>query len=184
MSGYEQLIKCCIAGERAAQQALYNRLAGKLYAICLRYCRHVPDAQDTLQEGFMKIFTYLPDFKHTGSFEGWCKRIIVRTAIEKLKQKAQPTSFSHLEPEANYEIPIPEEVLSKISTDELTVLIQEMPDGYRAVFNLFAIEGYSHNEIAQMLNISESTSKSQYHRARFWLLSRLFHLQKTPEYAS
>lgn len=183
MSGYEQLVERCIAGDRIAQRTLYNRLAGKLYAICLRYCQSVQDAQDTLQEGFMKIFTHLTDFKNVGSFEGWCKRIIVHTALEKIKKKKQPIAFSYLEPSAVYEIAVPENTLSKISIDELTILIQEMPDGYRTIFNLYAIEGYTHIEISQWLNISEGTSKSQYARARAWLLNRLFKLNQTPEYA-
>lgn len=160
-----KLINLCLAGNSIAQKTLYDRFSKKLYGICLRYASDEEEAQDILQDGFVKIFTKLNTFKFEGSFEGWLKRIIVHTAIEAYRKKSETTQIQDFEYESL--LSSPDE--KNLEVEELLKLIQELPKGYRIVFNMYAIEGYSHAEIAKKLAISEGTSKSQLSRARAFL---------------
>jgi len=160
----DKIIDGCQKGDRIFQRKLYEQFSGLLMTICLRYARN--EAKDLLQMSFVKIFKNINKYKGNGSFEGWVKRITVNTAISHyhkknvLKHSDDITDFNN---ELQGDIVGP---LSKMNTDELMTIINSLPDKYRITFNLYAIEGYKHNEIAEMLDISEGTSKSQLSRAR------------------
>lgn len=158
-----QLIQNCIKGEPTAQRLFYEKYSGKLYGVCLRYARDNAEAQDILQESFIRIFKYLPDYQHKGSIEGWMRRIVVNVALRMIQ-----AAFSRYElpVEALPDSSIEADVLPQLNAEELLHLIRKLPDGYRVVFNMYAIEGYSHAEIGAQLNIDESTSRSQLTKAR------------------
>ncbi|MCX7863077.1 MAG: RNA polymerase sigma factor [Bacteroidales bacterium] len=150
---------------------LYNQYSRKMYGVCLRYARNADDAKDILHDGFLKVFKCLHEYKGTGSFEGWIRRIMVHTAINTYRLYNSRWFFI----EDNTEIDTPDEITieDNISYEELIKHINALPDGYRIVFNMYVIEGYKHQEIAQMLGISESTSKTQLLKARKLLTKRL-----------
>jgi len=169
----ERIIEGCREGKRQYQEILYRRYAQKMYGICLSYAASRPLAQDMLQEAFIKIFNNIESFKGQGSFEGWIRRIVVNTSIDMLRQKNTSEHFiSHEEPFENKAF-TENEALPKIQLKELLEFISRLPEGARMIFNLFAVEGYTHKEIAQELNISEGTSKSQFNRARQLLMGWL-----------
>jgi RNA polymerase sigma-70 factor (ECF subfamily) len=170
----KELIERCLANDPKAQEYLYNRFSRRMYGVCLRFARNTLEADDILQEGFIKIFTYLKDFRHEGALEGWIRRTIVNTAINYYNSRLDDWSETTMDKAEAYQASS-EDILEKISTNDLLGLIQELPEGYRMVFNLYVIEGYSHQEIAGMLNISENTSKSQLSRARGSLQQKLMH---------
>ena len=143
-----------------------------MYGVCLRFARNTLEADDILQEGFIKVFSFLKDFRNDGSLEGWIRRTIVNTAINYYNSKQNEWKETTIEKAELYQS-MAEDTLDKISTNDLLNLIHQLPEGYRLVFNLYIIEGYNHQEIAEMLNISESTSKSQLSRARMALQQRL-----------
>jgi RNA polymerase sigma-70 factor (ECF subfamily) len=155
---------------------LYERFAGKMYAVCLRYARTREDAADILQEGFVKVFTKLDQFQFQGSFEGWIRRVIVNTALrtyQKQRYDYEQSGYERLP-----DMPVDPDAVSLLSEAELMGLVQRLPDGYRAVFNLVAIEGYSHAEAASMLGIQESTSRSQLTKARRHLEEEVSRIHK------
>jgi RNA polymerase sigma-70 factor (ECF subfamily) len=154
---------------------LYERFAGKMYAVCLRYARSSADAADMLQEGFVKVFTKLDQYGFQGSFEGWIRRIMVNTALRTYQRQRFDLEYSGYE--TLPERPVDADALAILGEAELLQLIARLPEGYRVVFNLVAIEGYSHAEVADMLNIQESTSRSQLTKARRWLCEQLEVLQ-------
>jgi len=159
------LIKGCIEGDRRMQEELYRRFSPKMYAVCLRYANNSEDAQDLLQEGFIKIFRNLHRFRAEGSFEGWIRRVFVNTAIEHYRKKsAQLSSVSEKEENTIEDTDIT--ALDSLAEKDILNLIQELSPGYKTVFNLYVVEGYSHKEIGEMLGISEGTSKSQLARAK------------------
>ena len=158
-SWVHQLIADCVAGERSQQELLYNYFAPRMFGICLRYANDQPQAEDILQEGFIKVFNNLHRFRNEGSFEGWIKRIFVNTAIEYYR-KSSRWQF-HSEPEDLPELSYNSHIIEQLVANDLLQLIKQLPLGYRTVFNLYAIEGYSHREIGELLQISEGTSKSQ-----------------------
>ncbi len=166
-----ELVTACRQGERLAQRALYERYAGKMFAVCLRYVRQRADAEDMLADGFMKVFTHIKNFKEAGSLEGWVRRIMVNECLSYLrKERMIYMENSHdefIQISENYDHSV------QMHADELIELIQNLPTGYRTIFNLYAIEGYTHKEIAEMLNINENTSKSQLSRARALLQKQL-----------
>lgn len=170
----KDLLKACLQGDRLAQRDIFNMYAGKMMAICIRYTRHRHEAEDILQDAFVKVFTHLSEFENSGSFEGWVRRIIVNTAIKNNQKK----SFSHEDIGLDHikEDSAGPEVFSTLSEEELIKLVMALPDGYRMVFNLFAIEGFSHKEIAELLNIEESTSRSQLMKARRILQEKVHEL--------
>ncbi len=168
----EELRALCIKGDGNAQNELYRRYAPKLWGVCLRYAKNRMSAEDILQEGFIRIFTYLDKFENKGSFEGWMRRTMVNTAINYYKK------FLSTSREAEYHEymsgkTLDADALSSMSHQELLKLVQQMPNGYRTVFNLYIIEGYSHKDIAEKLSISENTSKSQLSRARGFLQAKI-----------
>jgi RNA polymerase sigma-70 factor (ECF subfamily) len=167
-----EMILGCIAGSPRAQKALFDIYAPKLLVICLRYMKEIPRAQDALQDAFVKIYGHLPSYKFEGVFEGWIKKITVNTCLDQLRKDKKLLADISLE-DVSFKIAHQDHGLEKLMADDLLKLVQSLPDGYRTVFNLFAIEGFSHQEIAKQLHISESTSKTQYLRARAYLKDRL-----------
>lgn len=166
-----ELVQGCLAGDRRYQEHLYTRFARRMYAVCLRYARHQLEAQDLMQEGFIRVFEKLPTFRMDGSLEGWVRRIMVHTAINQYRKKAfqqERFGLEHLP-----ETPVEPLAIDHLSEKELMQLIAELPDGYRHVFNLYAIEGFDHAEIAAMLGCGESTSRSQLSKARNHLQARI-----------
>lgn len=171
MLNEQELIRGCLRGSAQCQRQLYDQFAGKMYAVCLRYARSSSDAADILQEGFVKVFTKLDQFQFQGSFEGWIRRIMINTALRTYQRQRfdYETSGHENLPEA----PVEPDALASLSEAELLRLISRLPDGYRVVFNMVAIEGYSHAEVADLLGIQESTSRSQLTKARRWLCEQL-----------
>ena len=159
-----QLIENCIKGERKSQKALYDLYSQKMYAICIRYSKNQMDAEDILQEAFVKLFNNLHKFRGDGSFDGWVRRIFVNTAIEHIRRKNLNTSVG--EGLENTVADKRHNALDNLYEKDLIKTSRTLSDGYRTVFTLYAVEGYSHKEIASQLGITESTSKSQFSRAK------------------
>ncbi len=160
----EQIIEGCKRGDRRAQRQLYERFAPEMYALCRRYVRDEQAAEDLVAEGFYKALTRLHQYEGSGSFEGWLRRIFVNEALMYLRrQRMQWQSPDEAPPAALSDRPVAE---SRLAAEEILALLDELPPGYRAVFNLYAIEGFKHREIADMLGISINTSKSQLLLAR------------------
>lgn len=158
------IIQAAIAGKRIAQEALYSHFSSKMFGICLRYASDYHSAEDILQEGFVKVFKNLDRFRGEGSFEGWMKRIFINTSIEFYRKSVNRRNT--VEIDSIYDQGFDSLALDKLAAKDLIGLIQKLPNGYRTIFNLYAIEGYTHKEIGNMLGISEGTSKSQLARAR------------------
>ncbi len=171
METVDEIIKKCLKNKRIAQKRLYDLFSAKMYGICMRYAKNHHDAQDILQEGFIIVFSKLHTFNKKGSFEGWIKRIMINAAAQKYREK-----FSHLSVESTDnemdDFKQPAEIDS-FRIDELVEIIQKLPTQYRIVFNMYAVEGYSHKEISEALKISENTSRSNYSRARHILREKL-----------
>ncbi len=161
---YSSIITECIDRQPKAQKKLFEILAPKMYAICVRYAKDSDDAKDLIQDGFIRLFKNLDKFENRGSFEGWAKRIFINTCIEYYRK--QQKEQLKVEIENTPEFSIDSNALSILKAADLMLIIQKLPMGYRTVFNLFAIEGYSHEEIAAQLGISINTSKSQLFKAR------------------
>jgi len=164
-----ELVKQCAKNDRRAQKEIYQLFAGKLFSICLKYSKNKQEAQDNFQDGFITIFDKIDQFKFKGSFEGWLKRIMVNTVLLKYRNKNVLNIVTE---------EIPDEVIVDIDDDEVSLdfllnLIQELPDRYRMVFNLYVLDGFSHKEISKMLQIAEGTSKSNLARARAILKQKI-----------
>ena len=158
------LIQGSIEGNREIQELLYHRFSSKMYAVCLRYSGNAADAQDLLQEGFIKVFKNLNKFRGEGSFEGWMRRIFLNTSIEHYRKKVNMLSVTETQ-----EVTIEDKewnILDNLAEKDIISMIHELSPGYRVVFNMHVIEGYSHKEIADVLGINEGTSKSQLARAK------------------
>jgi RNA polymerase sigma factor (sigma-70 family) len=158
------LLNGCMKGDRRMQEELYRRFSPKMYAVCLRYAGNAEEAEDILQEGFIKVFKKLDSFRSEGSFEGWVRRVFVNTAIEHFRRKRYLMPVTEKEEntiEGKYL-----SVLDDLAARDIMALVQELSPGYRTVFNMYVVEGYTHKEIADMLGISEGTSKSQLSRAK------------------
>ena len=160
-----QLIEGCRKGDRRAQKALYETYSRKMMSVCLRYVSDWETARDLLQDGFVKVFTHIDSYTGNGSFEGWLRKIFVNSALEYLRHADVLRESTELDQTAEL-TQTDSSPLSDISAAELMQLIQSLPTGFRTIFNLFAIVGYSHKEISEQLNITESTSRSQYTRAK------------------
>jgi len=158
------LIRGCMEGNRRTQEELYRRFSPRMYAFCLRYAGNAEEAEDILQEGFIKIFKKLDSFRGEGSFEGWVRRIFVNTAIEHFRRKRylQPVT----EKEENTIEGKSLSALDDLAEKDILALVRQLSPGYRTVFNMYVVEGYTHKEIGDMLGISEGTSKSQLSRAK------------------
>ncbi|MCX6213427.1 sigma-70 family RNA polymerase sigma factor [Spirosoma sp.] len=171
-----KLIGALKRGESRAHKVIYERYAGKMLAVCTRYCANRADAEEVMLDGFMKVFEKIEQFREDGSFEGWIRRIMVTESLmflRKAKQWRQEISLDEVTVEPDYEW-----ADTAVNENDLLRMVNQMPDGYRTVFNLYAIEGYSHIEIAEMLGISEGTSKSQLSRARVLLQTNLKKLEQ------
>ncbi|MBL7801914.1 MAG: sigma-70 family RNA polymerase sigma factor [Chitinophagales bacterium] len=167
----EQIIAGCRAGDRKYQELLYQRFASKMFTVCMRYAAESNSAQDLLQEGFVKIFKNIDKFRGEGSFEGWIRRIFVNTCLEFVRKKANMYVVQDTETvKVEYQ---DENALQKLMKEDLMEMIQSLSTGYRTIFNLYVIEGYSHKEIAELLNVTEGTSKSQLARARYLLQKKV-----------
>lgn len=160
-------ITACIKGDLQLQRQLYDSFSPTMFGICLRYAADYHSAEDILQEGFIKVFSRLDGFRHEGSFEGWMKRIFVNTAIEYYRKSLKFNQMSDLD--SVQEFVAEDHTFQNLLTQDLLTLIQKLPTGYRTIFNLYAIEGYNHREIGELLHISIGTSKSQLARARLSL---------------
>jgi RNA polymerase sigma-70 factor (ECF subfamily) len=167
----EYIIKGCIAGKNSSREMLYKQYSGKMWAICLRYAHDHDEAKDILQDGFMKIFEKISQFEGRGHFEGWMRKIMVNTALAVYRKK----HFLNIETSlATEKSDGPSgQIESNLSACELLEIINRLSPQYKIVFNLYAIEGYSHKEISEMLGISEGTSKSNLSRARYILQKKV-----------
>ncbi|MFO8235351.1 MAG: RNA polymerase sigma factor [Bacteroidales bacterium] len=166
------IVKACKKGDQKSQKLLYDIFSPRLYGLCLRYTNNEHEAKDLLQESFIKIFDKLKQFKNQGSLEGWMKRIIINTAMENFRKGSNVLLYhsdAHIE---NVQLRY-EHVLEELNSKDLLQMVQSLSPQYRAVFNLYAIEGYNHQEIACMLGISEGTSKSNLSRAREMLKKKI-----------
>ena len=165
-----ELIEGCRRGDRAIQKALYDRYKGKMMMVCMRYSKSTLEAEDILQEGFVKIFHGIKEFRQEAKLETWITRIMINTALNAQRKKLYLFPMVDVE---DINLPENEVSLGNLHFKQLLEMIQSLPQGCQMVFNLFAIEGYSHKEIAEMLGISEGTSKSQYSRAKNLLQTKL-----------
>lgn len=164
------LVKGCQQGTPRFQRALYQQYHRKMFGVCLRYTDNEDDAQDILQEGFIKVFKHIKSFRSQGSLEGWIRRIIIHTSIEHYRRNSR-YFMADIDEARNVSLDV--DVLSNLGRQEVLGLIQQLPVGYRTVFNLYVIEGYTHQEISLMLNISVGTSKSQLSRAKAILKEKI-----------
>lgn len=167
----EKLVHQCLQNDVLAQKALFERYAGKMMSLCRRYSKSDEEAEDYLQEGFIRMFKYLESYQGHGSFDGWIRRIFVNTAIRHYHK--QKKHHQHLEIETTIIERTSTDAISQLSEKEMLTLINELPTGYRIVFNMYAIEGFSHKEIGEALQIKESTSRSQLVKARKWLQTKI-----------
>ena len=175
--GLDKLIKQCANNDRKAQKEIYQLFAGKLFSICLKYSKNKQEAQDNFQDGFIVIFDKIGQFNFKGSFEGWLKRVMINTVLLKYRKKNVLNIVTE---------EIPDEVIVDVDDDEISLdfllnLINELPDRYRMVFNLYALDGYSHKEISEMMLIAEGTSKSNLARARAILKQKIEIHQKAQQ---
>ena len=161
----DELLRGCLRKDRKCQELLYRKYAKKMYAICQGYVRDKSVAQDILQDSFVKVFLKIHTFDPDNSLEGWVRRIVTNTAIDYFRQSKKLDQFIELEEQHSQEAS-DDAVNKQINVDEILYYLELLPEGARVIFNLYAIEGYSHKEIAQRLDISEGTSKSQFSRAR------------------
>lgn len=167
----DELIKGCLRRDANAQRQLYDTFSSKMYSICYRYVKDSMEAEDILVTSFMKVFDKINQFKSEGSFEGWIRRIVVNEALTYLRRNRSmylETELEQADREPDYNM-----LSDHLEAEDLMNMIKELPTGYRIVFNLYAIDGYSHKEIADQLGISENTSKSQLSRARTYLQKML-----------
>jgi RNA polymerase sigma-70 factor (ECF subfamily) len=172
----ENLIKGCIAEDRECQRELYKRFSGKMMAVCMRYASSRMEAEDMLQEGFIKVFDNIGKFKMEGSLEGWVRRIMVNNAINKIR--ANKIKFEELGNVSDDFLQHDKNIIDKMSEQDILKLISQMPHGYKYVFNMYAIEGLSHKEIADNLGIEEASSRSQYAKAKKYLQQQIIKLEK------
>jgi RNA polymerase sigma-70 factor (ECF subfamily) len=173
MNTDDQIILGCMDGKRKSYSLLFKNYAPVMLGVCMRYCKNRIDAEDVMQDGFIKVFTQIHKFRREGSFEGWIKRIMINSAIDNyqsnLKHAFHEDVSANVQSVLIDDLPEEEEDIPaelNIPKEKLMGMVQELPDGYRMVFNLYAIENYNHKEIAALLGISENTSKSQLMKAR------------------
>lgn len=169
----QEIIRLAVENNRHAQQKIYAKYASKMLSVCRQYIKDLHHAEDLMITAFMKVFANLRNFEHKGSFEGWIRRIMVNECISYIRAQKK---VSFLEDEYYQEDSF-NNIESNLSVDDLQALIDALPDGYKMVFNLYAVEGYKHQEIGTMLGISESTSKSQLHHARKMLQEQVLRLK-------
>lgn len=166
----------CRSGEHRAQEMLYKQFASKMMGVCMRYAMDKMEAEDMLQNGFIRVFQKINDFRGEGAFEGWVRRIMVHASIEYYRKHHKMMQLADAG-DLGYDVPVNAAAAENLSAGDLMKLIQQLSPGYRMVFNLYAIEGYSHKEIAEMLGITEGASKSQLSRARAILKEKIIKLE-------
>lgn len=169
MSGYaseSELIRACLQNNRQAQEALYRQHASKMYHVCLSYTGDRDTAKDILQESFIKVFKSIRTYDEANSLEGWIRRIVTNTAIDYYRKEKRLRYFEDAGERMHESVSIPANQYTRLNTESVLQQVKRLPEGARLVFHMFAVEGYSHKEIAGKLNISEGTSKSQFNRAR------------------
>ena len=171
-----ELLNRCVLGERKAQEMLYKQFASKMLGICTRYATDRMEAEDMLQNGFIKVFKNLKDYRGEGSFEGWMRRIMVHCSIEYYRKHHKMLQIADVSDRCN-EPSVNPTVIDNMDVNDLLGLIQQLSPGYRMVFNLYAIEGYSHKEIAEIVGITEGASKSQLSRARAILKEQVIKME-------
>ncbi|CAG0994076.1 MAG: RNA polymerase sigma factor [Bacteroidetes bacterium] len=164
----EQLVEGCVKKQALAQKALYDKYSRRMLGVCLRYASSTDEAQDILQDGFIKVFDKIEAFNAKGSLEGWIRRIMVNTALDNFRKNKKHMNQTDVD-DVKYLLKADNFVVESLEAKALLKIIQTLPTGFRTVFNLYAIEGYSHKEIGVMLDVSEGTSKSQYSRARAYI---------------
>lgn len=164
-----EIIQLAVENNRHAQQKIYTKFSPKMLSICRQYIKDIHLAEDVMITAFMKVFTHIKNFEHKGSFEGWIRRIMVNECISFIRAQKK---VKFIEDEQYFEAHF-NEIESKFSVDEIQLLIDNLPDGYKMVFNLYAIEGFKHKEIGEMLGINEGTSKSQLSHARALLQTQI-----------
>ena len=174
----DELINGCIRENAACQKEVFNRYAGHMLGVCQRYARNTDDAQDILQDSFIKVFSKIGQFKFEGSFEGWIRKIVVNTALKKYSLVRYSKELTGYEVNENNGGNVDPAAYAHLTEKDLLVLINSLPDGYRLIFNLYVIEGYQHEEIASMLGIQPGTSRSQLVKARTMLQKQILQLQK------
>ena len=174
-----ELIKGCIKEDALCQKSLFNRYASSLLGVCMRYARNKEDAEDILQDSFIKIFKKIEQFKGNGSFEGWMRRVVVNTALKKYTVSRYSKEFSVEEVKDTALLNINDApAFNHLTEKDILLLIHNLPDGYRIIFNLYVIEGFQHDEIANMLGIQPGTSRSQLVKARQMLQREIRQMQK------
>ncbi len=161
----QNIIKGCINGERKAQYDLYNMFKRDVFGLCMRYAKDRAEAEDMMQEAFIKVYSDLYQYKPIGPFGGWIRRVVINSCLRYIR-KRKNLVFNDFSDEAVQAIPSNEDIVSDLEAKDLVRLMQKLPEGYRVVFNLYVIEGYSHKEISEQLGISVNTSKSQLSRAK------------------
>ena len=172
----QELIGLCLKGDRLACKQLFDAYSGKMMALCYRFARDRSEAEDILQEGFVRVFNKLELYSGHGSFEAWMKRVMINTALKYRQRYVVKYAYSEFgDHQIHDNSPT---VIQEMSKDEILKLVQTLPDGYKTVFNLYIIEGYSHKDIAEMLGIGESTSRSQLVKARNMLKEKLLDIKK------
>lgn len=172
MISEEEIIKACLKGKSKYQKLLYEKYSGLMFGVCLRYFKTREEAQDAMQDGFVKVFTKLNEFRFEGSFEGWIRRIMVTTSLN-LHKKDLKHYYHEDVAGGGFQLKDESMEYDSLQVEDMLKIIREMPNGYKLVFNLYEIEGYAHNEIGEMLNISANTSKSQLMKAKRYLRKRL-----------
>lgn len=172
-----KLIEACIKQDRSAQRKIYEKYSSRMFSICLRYSKDREAAKDILQDGFITVFSKIGSYKNEGSFEGWMRRIFVNTALMSLRRHDVLKDAEDVS-EPRSDLPFEDNILERMDGQKILKLISEMPVGFRTVFNLSVIDGFSHQEIAAKLGISEGASRSQLSRARLWLQERIKMLEK------
>lgn len=171
----DSLLDGCRRGERKAQEQLYRGMSSRMMAVCMRYAKDSYEAEDMLQMGFVKVFNKVSEFRNEGSFEGWIRRIMVNTAIEGYRKNLRAMSVVDID--EVHDVPQTTFDMSQLETKDLLRLVQQLSSGYRMVFNMYVIEGYSHREISEALGISEGASKSQLSRARAILKEKILKIE-------
>lgn len=179
LENLKNIVEDCVSGNVRAQETLYRMLAPKMFGVCLRYSKDRTEAEDNLQEGFIRVFAYIKNFRHEGSLEGWVRKIMVNVSLEKFRKQnvmypVEDISLYDSRVDSN-------DIIEKLAAEELVALIQELPPRYRMVFNLYVMEGYNHKEIGKEMQISEGTSKSNLARARDILKKKVTELYKETE---
>ena len=173
----EDIIEGCFKRKHRAQKQLYKRYYNKMFGICLRYCTYRNEAEDIVLDGFFNIFSKIHLYQNKGPFEAWMRRIMINTAIDHYRKNLKFNGHTSLD-DLGYEENIKTNLPDHLTSDKILETVQQLPEGYRMVFNLYAIEGYAHKEIAEMLGVSENTSKTQLLKARKYLQKKLLELDK------